>query len=307
MNYSNELKVGVAVVVAALVFIFGVRYFADLPIFGGRYALATAFEEAGGLVTGNDVRINGVKVGTVGDVRLDIAEREVAVAMSLDGDVAVPEGSYAEIGGISALGTIYVEITLGSGPPLPEGSTIPGQSSDLLGQLTDRAPELLGDVDTLLGGAGATFSEVQRLLSSPESDLRQTLAALRSSAGTLERLLRTERATISRVLANADTLSAGLAAFTSESGDSLTQAVQSLSGTLDQLDRSLAQLETTTASLDRLLAKINEGEGTLGRLVNDPSLYAKLDSAATNVNRILEDFEANPGRYLRELRLVDVF
>ena len=160
--------------------------------------------------------------------------------MSLDGDVAVPEGSYAEIGGISALGTIYVEITLGSGPPLPEGSTIPGQSSDLLGQLTDRAPELLGDVDTLLGGAGATFSEVQRLLSSPESDLRQTLAALRSSAGTLERLLRTERATISRVLANADTLSAGLAAFTSESGDSLTQAVQSLSGTLDQLDRSLA-------------------------------------------------------------------
>ena len=307
MKYSNELKVGVVVVVAALIFIFGVRYFADLPIFGGRYALATAFEEAGGLVVGNDVRINGVKVGTVDAVRLDVEAREVAVAMSLDGDVAVPEGSYAEVGGFSAFGTIYVEITLGDGPPLPEGSAIPGRSSDLLGQLTDRAPELLGEADTLLSGAGATFSEVQRLLGNPQSDLRQTLAALRSSAATLEGLLRTERATISRVLANADTLSAGLAAFTGESGDSLTQAVQGLSGTLDQLDRSLGQIETTTASLDQLLAKINEGEGTLGRLVNDDALYAKLDSAATNVNRILEDFEENPGRYLRELRLVDVF
>ena len=307
MKYSDELKVGITVVVAALIFIFGVRYFADLPIFGGRYALATAFDEAGGLVAGNDVRINGVKVGTVDDVRLNIERRQVAVGMSLDGDVAIPEGSYAEVVGISALGTIYVEITLGDGPPLPAGATIPGRGSDLLGQLTDRAPELLGGVDTLIGGAGATFSEVRRLLGNPESDLRQTLAALRSSARTLERILRTEQDQISSVLAGFDTLSTDLAAFTRASGDSLSQAVQHLSSTLNQLDRSLTQLETTTASLDELLAKINEGEGTLGRLVNDPSLYVKLDSAATNINHILENFEENPGRYLRELRLVDIF
>lgn len=307
MKYSNELKVGVAVAVATLIFIVGVRYFADVPVFGGTYALTTAFDDAGGLLAGNDVRVNGVKVGTVDNVRLDIEARQVAVKLSLDGDVVIPEGSYAEVGGFAAFGSIYIEITLGGGPPLPEGAMIPGRSTNLLGQLTDRAPELIGEVDTLLGGVGATFGEVQRLLGNPESDLRQTLAALRSAAASVSELLRTERGRISSTLASVDTLTSDLRAFTGENGDSLTQAVQNLNDALSQLDRTLSEVEEVTASLDALATKINEGEGTLGRLVNDPSLYAKLDSAATGVNRILADFEENPGRYLRELRLVDIF
>ena len=305
MKYSNELKVGVAVALAAVVFIFGVRYFADLPIFGGSYSLATAFDDAGGLLNGNDVQVNGVKVGTVADVRLDQEARQVRVGLNIDESVVIREGSYAEVSGIAALGSIYVEITLGDGPPLAPGATIPGQSADLLGQLTDRAPALIGGVDTLLTGAGATIGEVQRLLGSPESDLRQTLASLRAASQSLNTLLNSQQ--IGRTLANVDSLTDDLSAFTGESGDSLSQAVQGLNQTLSQLERTLVELEATTASLGEVATKINEGEGTLGLLVNDDALYAKLDSAATGVNRILENFEANPGRYLRELRLVDIF
>ena len=305
MKYSNELKVGLVVALAAVIFVFGVRYFADLPIFGGSYPLATTFDDAGGLLAGNDVRVNGVKVGTVADVRLDQEARQVRVGLSIDEGVAIREGSYAEVSGIAALGSLSIEITQGDGPPLEPGVVISGRDSDVLGQLTDRAPALLGGVDTLLTGAGATIGEVQRLLGSPESDLRQTLAALRSTAQSLDRLLNSQR--ITRTLANVDSLTNDLSAFTGESGDSLSQAVQGLSQTLEQLERTLAELETTSTALGDVAEKINQGEGTLGRLVNDDALYAKLDSAATNVNRILENFEANPGRYLRELRLIDVF
>jgi len=52
---------------------------------------------------------------------------------------------------------------------------------------------------------------------------------------------------------------------------------------------------------------MNNGEGTAGRLINDPSLYTKLDSAATQANSLLRDLQENPNKYLEDMTLVKVF
>jgi phospholipid/cholesterol/gamma-HCH transport system substrate-binding protein len=52
---------------------------------------------------------------------------------------------------------------------------------------------------------------------------------------------------------------------------------------------------------------MNEGEGTIGRLVNDDGLYMKLDSAATEANGLLRDLRDDPSRYLKDMTLVKVF
>src|SRR5690606_38108119 len=98
-----------------------------------------------------------------------------------------------------------------------------------------------------------------------------------------------------------------LRAFGDENSDSLRLAFANLNSALARLDRNMAALESSTATLDDVLGKIDRGEGTLGRLINDPALYAKLDSAVTGLNTLVTDFQQNPGRYLRDLRLVDIF
>ena len=72
-------------------------------------------------------------------------------------------------------------------------------------------------------------------------------------------------------------------------------------------DASLASFESTSAQLDAVLAKLDSGEGTLGLMLNDPTLYHNLNEAATNLNQLVADFQADPKRYLKDLRLVDVF
>ena len=76
---------------------------------------------------------------------------------------------------------------------------------------------------------------------------------------------------------------------------------------LNRLDRTLASLESTTAGINTIIGKIEKGEGTLGLLINDPSLYHQLDSTLATLNRILLDFQQNPKRYLKDLKIVDVF
>ena len=64
---------------------------------------------------------------------------------------------------------------------------------------------------------------------------------------------------------------------------------------------------TVSAQLAEILEKINNGEGTLGKLVNDPQLYNNLDSLSVNLNTMVKDLNENPRHFLRHLRLVDIF
>lgn len=309
MTYSKELQVGAALVLAILIFLFGVRYFQGIPVFSGTYDLFTTFDNAGGLVSGNPVTVNGVNVGLVKEVGLADGSQSARVRFQVDKGTEIPEGSTASVAGIAALGSVQLAISPGpvTNPLLEDGDALPGQSGDLLGSLTDRAPALVDRADTLLATANLTFGQAQTLLASTQGDIQQTLAALSRSANTLDRLLRAEQQRLDNVLANFEQLSGNLNTFTAENQDSLAQTVQHINAALFRLDTNLASLETTTASLNAIMGKVERGEGTLGLLVNDESLYYQIDSTFNNLNSLIDDFKANPKRYLKDLKLVDVF
>lgn len=310
MKFSKELTVGLSLVVAAVIFVLGVRYFEDLPLFRGTYSLNTAFEDAGGLQAGSSVQINGVRVGAVDEVDLDPQTKQVRVGFHVENDLAVPEGSYATVGGIAALGSVHMTIHLGpaGNETVNEGAFIPGRSgAGLLESLTERAPQLTTTVESVLTNADQTFEEAEILLQSASGDVQQTLRAFQQAATSLEALIRAQQAEVTATVTNLQAFSGDLSEFSEESGDSLSVAVQQLNRSLAQLEMSLTALESSAETLDQIMTKINMGDGTMARLINDPSLYTKLDSAATNLNLILEGIRQDPGTYLKHMSLVDIF
>ncbi len=310
MQYSNELKVGVALILAAVVAFAGIRFFQDLPLFGSSYVLHAEFEDAGGLTPGNPVTMKGVNVGSVDDVTLDPETQQVRTRLQMKEGVRVPEGSEAEVAGIQALGGVHVRITPGNSGKdrLASGSTLnPPSKESAVQQLTDQAPALANKADSVLTGANATIAGLNRQLQDPESDFRQILASLRSTSGNLADLTKTEKARIKRLLQNLESVSDDLQSFTEKNGDSLDVAIHRLNQSMDRLNKSLSSFERTSARLDTITTKLNNGHGTAGRLVNDSSLYVQMDSAATQTNDILNDFQENPGRYLNDMTLVKMF
>lgn len=310
MRYSNELKVGAAILLAAAAFFLGIRFFQDLPLLGGTYELTAQFDEAGGLVPGNPVRMKGVTVGSVESVRLDQETQSVRVRLQIEDNVRIPQDSYARVTGFSGLGGVRISIEPGprDNPPLPPGSTISGPpEGSVLERLTDQAPEIASEADSLLRNTNTTITELNQQLQNPQSDLRRTLASLRGLTNDLEEVTEAEKANIQALLQNLQVISSDLRTFMGENGDSLDVAVHRLNRSLDRLNRGLASFEQTSATLDTLTRKMNSGDGTMGRLVNDPSLYTKLDSAATQTNHLLRDIQENPSRYLDDMTLLRVF
>ena len=309
MNYSNELKVGIAIVVSLIIFFLGTRFFEDIPLFKGTYVLNTEFSDARGMITGNAVRISGVKVGSVLDVTLDPMTNMVNIRMRLNSNYRIPEGSYTEISGIDALGAVQLVIQPGpaENPLIPEGGFVPGnEEGDLLSSLAEQAPGLVNQVDSVLYGLDQTLGYADQMIE-PGSDLNLLLASMKNSAQSVEVLLRQERSRLANVLASVDTLTSELSGLSVTAEDSLSQLVGNMNQLMREVDETLVSLDSTLYSIDSIIGKIDRGEGTIGLLVNDPNLYYRIDSTVTNLNSLLIDLQDNPVKYMRALRLVDIF
>ncbi len=308
-SYRNEIKVGVALVVAVLMLFFGTRFLLNLPLFEQTATYETLLPDAGGLVEGSIVRLKGVVVGRVTDVRYDPQSGLARVRFQINGSIPLPEGSYTRMAGLAMFGNVEMEIVPGpaGNPSLKPGSRLPAHPDGDLDALVAKAPAVLDRLNTLLERFDVAAEAAATQLSAPGSDLRQTLLALRQSSQTLATLLQREQQHIARTLENLSATSTQLRDATGPTADSIQAAAAQLRHLLRRLESSTVSLEQATASLDLILSRITSGQGTLGRLIYDETLYLKLDTTLTRLNRILRDFEANPGRYLRELRLIDLF
>ncbi len=317
MRLSTELAVGLALIAAVVLLALGVRLLGGLPAFGGTVDAYALLDNSGGVDKGSPVIVNGLDVGTVTDVRLT-TERQIRVAFSVDPSTDLRSDASVRPGGIAALGGVTLALDPGiASEPLPNGGRVAagGGSADLLALASDRAPQLLVQIDTLIRVVTRAAQTANAIAAGSQDDAQATLAALRRTTTTLDAFLRQNDQTLARLVRRGDTLSSALTAFATPARtdtlavalDRLTRLLATAQTTLDASSPTIDGLGRTSARADTLLALLTNGDGLGARVLRDDSLYVQIDTALVRVNRILADFERNPGRYLRHLDLVDLF
>ncbi|MSO97609.1 MAG: outer membrane lipid asymmetry maintenance protein MlaD [Rhodospirillaceae bacterium] len=107
-----ETVLGAVVLVIAGMFMAFAYTTADIQAITG-YGVTAKFIKVGGLETGSDVRISGIRVGTVTGQSLDPATYQATVAMSISGDVKLPQDTEAAIVSDGLLGGKYVNLIPG--------------------------------------------------------------------------------------------------------------------------------------------------------------------------------------------------
>ena len=343
---TNEIKVGLAILLSAVVIFAGVRFLSGQPLFGAGYEVVTVFEDAQGLTSGAIVRLNGVRVGDVRTVELSPNARRVFVTMAIDRDVEIPRGSTVQTSGLSALGEVNIEITpplgAGAGRPLTSGDTLIASSTpDIFDLIAGESNSITARADTALIGAVNTFTTLDQILQNSGGDIEAVLAQLRFLTQAGVTLIRDEQARIDRTIASLEDAAANAGGSLTEVGrnvedlsvvvgndvvatsgtvralaetnaDSVTAAVNNLSSALRRADGQLEQLTALTANLASLTADLdstlNSDQGTMGLLLRDPSLYYNANAAAAALQQLVQDLQQDPGRYLGELEgVVKVF
>lgn len=119
-----ETILGGVVLITAVIFLMFALQTAQVRAVEG-YSVSAAFFKVGGLTTGSDVRINGIKVGTVKDLNLDNNTFDAVISMSIAPEVKIPSDSVAAIGSAGIIGGKFVSIQPGGAKEfLAEGGKI---------------------------------------------------------------------------------------------------------------------------------------------------------------------------------------
>lgn len=281
------VRIGGLAVLAIIIFVTMFLWLTDRGITADNTTLFVHFDSAERLKNGDPVLFRGVPVGSVQELRF--AAGGVLVRTRLDRDVPIAADATARLQAVDVFGAQSVVLRDGSSsaPPLADGDTIAGEAgTDLTGrvaQLSDRAGELLSPrtvdrVQTSLDNIAAASAELERTLSETRAlmgEQAEELSATMSNMAALTANLRevSDPAELETTLANLEAASARLVELT---------------GGLDR----------ATGSLESVLAKVDSGQGTAGRLVNDPALYDRLVVTTDNLDALIRDILENPGRYI---------
>lgn len=281
-RYRNVTAIGLLVLVAGVLFFWGLYYLLGNPVLSGGRTVIVALDDGAGLKRGDRVNLQGVQVGSVRAVQLEPPDR-VSVELEVDDDVRLPADTRARIRA-DVFGVHMIDLRPGTAlVTLEAGDTIRGAATptlpDLATELSDAAQSVLNRADSLLAPeAVANVHAVASILPASAKELGAAFTELRHAAASLRR--------------------SAQGVESAEVGDALGRALGEMEHSSRAFTSAAVAMESSLVQLGSVLAKIDRGDGTLGRLVNDPTLYSDLRSAVREVGALAADIRARPKRYV---------
>lgn len=330
----SELKVGVMAVGAlALTAILIVAVGGASGFAWERYGLKTTFENVQGLKSGAIVRVAGVEVGKVTDVRLAGSGVEVLLSIKKENQARVTTDSRASIGSMSLLGEPLIDVSpSATGTPLKDGDFIKSnkpatQLADVAGTANEsilEATALLKDIRAGKGSVGKMFTDEQlyRELNAFIDSANAVTASINNGRGTLGKFtndpkvyneLQASLANLNEVTRRLNAGEGSLGQFLKD--DKLAKSMtgtaanfEQVSGRLTKGDNTAGKLLTerelydrlnsTVNRLDELTKNLNSGEGTAGQLLHNKEMYDNMNSAANELKGLIADIRKDPKKYL---------
>jgi|CXWL01.1.fsa_nt_gi phospholipid/cholesterol/gamma-HCH transport system substrate-binding protein len=309
---SNAVKVGIFSTIVLVLLAVLILRIEDLNLFGGPTRhLYARFDTVAGLDDKATVRIAGVRVGRVDGITLDGLSAKVR--LMIENPVTLTEGTRARIANMGMLGDKYVILIPGpdGAAELPDGSVVPGTTPPTFDEAMDKLSEIGDSVKGLMGGITGEGGE---------NAIGRLIANLEAVSGDIRVMVSTNRDEIDATLANAESFSATLAA-------ELPKIAEQVRRVLDQTERAVAQIEgavgenrpelrasienlkklsesaqISVQNINELTGKINQGEGTIGKLVNSSELHDNLVSTLDSVKGGVDTLSNTLGR-IEKVRL----
>ncbi len=315
-----EVKVGIFLVIIFLLIAWISFRLESFKWSGKGYTLSAVFDSAAGLDPEASVFMAGIRIGRIKSIELEKGKARVYIRVFPH--IRIPKDSIASIQGRGLLGAKYIDIIPGD----PASGFM--QDGDEFERI--RPPveinRLAMEFEDIAQDIKKVSEQVSSALGTPEAQrkMERILDNLERISESLASLSEANEESFTRMMDNLSLLSENMYELSERSREDLETAIAalpevvenlreitkvlaaSLSENQEGIAQALANLESATLRLNESLEsissisrKIDEGEGTLGRLVNDPSLVEKSEEVIDSVNQLL-------GRLRRAKAVIDI-
>jgi len=288
MNKSQTVSVGIFFILGILLIWTVQQQLSEKAVQKSEgYEIVGTFKTLLQLRAGDDVRMAGVRIGSVQYTGL--RDRTPTAIFKIDREFQVPSDSVASIGMAGLLGNNLVSIQMGNSPsPIPPG----GEINTVTGYDINNVVNEIGTLSKQVGGALDNF---QRILgaSDGEDGIFQTLG----------NMIKENEVSLKKTIANLDTITTQIASGEGTIGQLLMKddIYNELKTISSQLESTLKQTEAMVTDARDIVAHVKQGEGTLGGLIyGDTDIAKEVEALLTNLRQFSESLN-NPNSTIGKL------
>lgn len=311
MKKPKYVIIGILVLATLLILSWGINYLKGKNFFKKESIYFVVYNNINQLEEARPVTFNGFQVGLVKDLYLhpDNTGRIIVSFFLTNEKFYLKKTALARIYSMDLMGSRGIELISGnsdenhiSGDTLiaaMEGDLVDKVSSEIL-PVKLKAENLMASIDSVMAVIQYVFNEDSRknIANSFES-IKFTLKNLENTSIKLDTIVREESTKLARIFANIDTITTNISTYNKR----LTSIIDNIQTITDSLAR--AQIKTLILEtgfvmneIKTMISEINSGKGSLGKLIENDSLYNSLTEASDNLDRLIKDIYLNPKRYL---------
>ncbi|MEE4257821.1 MAG: MlaD family protein [Bacteroidales bacterium] len=311
MKYRKEIIIGLVFIAALALFIWGFSFLKGFNLFKEQRVLYAKYDRVSGLSKANPVSINGLKVGQVSDIYFEPNfSGKIIVEITIETLLPIPKNSVALIYSSDLMGSKAIDLKLGNDSLLVAngdtlGTRVEASLKEAVNQqiqpLKAKAEELILSIDSVVTVIKEIFNEQAREnLTSSLASVQATFENLESASYNLDQMIAAEKVRFGEIMYNLESITTTIRE-NEEDIDNIISNFSVISDSLAQADipQTFANINRVVADVADIVEKIDNGEGTLGMLVNNESLYRDLQKSAEQLSLLLEDLRVNPKRYVR--------
>lgn len=293
MKISKEVRVGFFSLLAIALLVWGYNFLKGTNILYKNKTVYTIYPSVAGLAKSSPILVNGFQIGVVETIYFHPNNSgQIVVEMVFsETDFIIPNTSIASLISMDFLGSKAIAIKLGAGTiNIKTGDTLMADLeksmfddvSDQILPLKDKAEKLMVSLDKTLAQLDIVLKDVDDVLSNKNKqhfsealvNLNTTIVAYKDVAESMNSSMKSLQPT----LKNFKIFS-----------DSLTKL---------EMNATLQKAQVTFDNMSTIMTKINKGEGSMGQLINNDSLYLNLQAATNDLDKLLIDMKENPKRYI---------
>jgi len=286
MRNTLETRLGIFVALAVIAIVIILELVGGAEWFQPGYTLNALFTTVQDLKPGDRVKMAGVEVGRVEDIRLDEARNRVLVEMKVRKRVEVRTDSVATIKFTGLMGQNFVSLDFGTptAPAAEPGTFLTTAEQPDLSAMMAKIDNVATGVENLT--KSFTGEKIDNLL------------------GPFTDFLRANREPLTAAIANLQAVSTEIAQGKGTVGrliydDTLYKAaygsVTNLDATASQINAAASQIQATVADARKVVDQVHSGQGTVGKLLYDDTLYRETTASMTSLHEILHKINSGQG------------
>jgi len=322
-EYNRNIAVGVTAIIALALLAGMILVFTGLPaMFRGGYMIHVLADTTYDAHVGDPVHLSGMRVGSVRDIRFTDPSNPaggVTFVVGIEKDIRLPSTAVARFFTRGLVGSAYIELDVPKPRPqetesyLPiDGSAViksvhmgsemlPKELTDAIasfGKLADNLNELLAPAETAPATAPEARTQPEELstaggLKSTVVKLNTTLDAIRAVIGDEQnrRNFKSSLENLAQASASAGEAMESVKKFAADASRLSATSEKRVDELAGRLVQTADRVSDLMASINRTVEKMESGEGTAGKLLNDPRLYNDLLEAVRQMTRLMQEMQ----------------